>query len=154
MNRNIFLAGMVFTLAASRAGAAPPAVSMSEASANRDPLFGTISALDAAFFGAFNHCSSPDQLKKHASYLDPRVEFYHDKGVLHGRGKTISRKRARTCAVISGAYLEREAWKFFLSMAMALSKRVITRSVRLNPASVLVRANFSSSGTMLPRVGR
>jgi hypothetical protein len=45
-----------------------------------DPLFETISALDTAVFDAFNHCSSPEQLQKHASYFAPDVEFYHDTG--------------------------------------------------------------------------
>ena len=45
-----------------------------------DPLFDTISALDTAVFDAFNHCSSPEQLQKHASYFAPDVEFYHDTG--------------------------------------------------------------------------
>ena len=45
-----------------------------------DPLFETISALDAAVFDAFNHCSVPAQLQKHAGYFAPDVEFYHDTG--------------------------------------------------------------------------
>lgn len=43
-------------------------------------LFSTISALDTAAFDAFNNCSSPEQLQKHASYFDSDVEFYHDNG--------------------------------------------------------------------------
>lgn len=50
-------------------------------------LFSTVSKLDTDFFGSFNHCASPDQLQKHASYLAPNVEFYHDKG-----GVTWSRR--------------------------------------------------------------
>jgi Domain of unknown function (DUF4440) len=46
----------------------------------KDALFETISALDNAAFDAFNHCSSPEQLQKHASYFTPDVEFYHDNG--------------------------------------------------------------------------
>lgn len=45
-----------------------------------NPLFDTISALDTAAFDAFNHCSSPGQLQKHASFFAPDVEFYHDTG--------------------------------------------------------------------------
>lgn len=45
-----------------------------------DPLFETISALDAAAFDAFNNCSSPGQLQRHAGYFAPDVEFYHDTG--------------------------------------------------------------------------
>lgn len=45
-----------------------------------DPLFETVSALDTSVFEAFNHCSSLEQLQKHASYFAPDVEFYHDTG--------------------------------------------------------------------------
>jgi hypothetical protein len=50
-------------------------------------LFTTVSRLDADLFDAFNHCASPDQLQKHASYFAPDVEFYHDMG-----GVTWSRR--------------------------------------------------------------
>jgi Domain of unknown function (DUF4440) len=46
----------------------------------QDALYRTVSALDAEFFGAFNHCDAPDQLQKHAAFMDPKVEFYHDTG--------------------------------------------------------------------------
>lgn len=45
-----------------------------------DALFATIAALDGQVFEAFNHCDDPAQLKKHASYFAPGVEFYHDTG--------------------------------------------------------------------------
>ena len=45
-----------------------------------DALFDTVSALDIAVFDAFNNCSSPEQLQKHAGYFAPDVEFYHDTG--------------------------------------------------------------------------
>jgi hypothetical protein len=45
-----------------------------------DELFQQISRLDAETFDAFNHCSDPAQLQKHASYFDADVEFYHDTG--------------------------------------------------------------------------
>ncbi|RAP58590.1 DUF4440 domain-containing protein [Oleiagrimonas sp. MCCC 1A03011] len=50
------------------------------AAAAKQSLYATVSKLDAGLFDAFNHCSSPAQLKKHASYLAPNLEFYHDKG--------------------------------------------------------------------------
>jgi hypothetical protein len=50
-------------------------------------LFATVSKLDADLFSSFNHCASPDQLQKHASYFAPNVEFYHDMG-----GVTWSRR--------------------------------------------------------------
>lgn len=45
-----------------------------------DSLTKTISDLDTQTFDAFNHCSDPAQLKKHESYFDENVEFYHDNG--------------------------------------------------------------------------
>ena len=45
-----------------------------------DTLPGTIAALDAAVFEAFNRCSEPEQLARHASYFAEDVEFYHDTG--------------------------------------------------------------------------
>ena len=43
-------------------------------------LFSVIAALDTAVFDAFNNCSDPDRLQKHASYFASNVEFYHDTG--------------------------------------------------------------------------
>ena len=63
---------------ASAASAASGGPATEQAAA--DPLFETISALDTAVFDAFNHCSVPEQLQKHASYFAPDVEFYHDNG--------------------------------------------------------------------------
>lgn len=98
MNRNAFLAGIFFALAALNAGAATPVASNAEDSAKSDPLFGTISKMDAEFFDAFNNCSSPDQLKKHASYLNPNVEFYHDKGgVTWTRQDYLDKTRKNVC---------------------------------------------------------
>ena len=45
-----------------------------------DKLFAVISSLDGAVFDAFNNCSSPEQLEKHAGFFAPDVEFYHDTG--------------------------------------------------------------------------
>ena len=45
-----------------------------------DTLLATIAALDTAVFDAFNNCSAPEQLQKHAAYFAPDVEFYHDTG--------------------------------------------------------------------------
>src|ERR1700756_4968306 len=98
MIRNVFLTSVLFTLAGSYAWAAIPEVSNAESAVNQDPLFGTISKLDAGFFDAFNHCSSPDELKKHASYLNENVEFYHDKGgVSWTRKDYIDKTRTNVC---------------------------------------------------------
>jgi hypothetical protein len=45
-----------------------------------DSLWDTIATLDTAVFDAFNNCSTPAQLQRHASYFAPDVEFYHDAG--------------------------------------------------------------------------
>lgn len=63
------LVGALFALAAINASAA-----------TGEPLAKTIADLDAAAFDAFNHCSAPEQLQKHAGFFAPDVEFYHDTG--------------------------------------------------------------------------
>jgi hypothetical protein len=98
MIRNIFLTSVLFALLASYAWAAAPAVSEANNAANKDDLYDTISKLDAAFFDAFNHCSSPGELDKHANYLNENVEFYHDKGgVSWTRKDYIDKTRANVC---------------------------------------------------------
>ena len=87
MKRFALLASAALFLAAPIAGAAPAIGASSTQSPSDAVLFATISKLDADFFDAFNHCASPDQLQKHASYLAPNLEFYHDKG-----GVTWSRR--------------------------------------------------------------
>jgi len=63
-----------------------------------DPLFDTISALDTAVFGAFNNCSSPEQLQKHAGYFSPDVEFYHDNGgVTWSRQEMLANTEKHAC---------------------------------------------------------
>lgn len=49
-------------------------------SSSQDTLSDTIAALDAEAFDAFNRCSDPVQLQRHATYFDPAIEFYHDTG--------------------------------------------------------------------------
>jgi hypothetical protein len=67
-------------LAVLGACAAPASRSPAEAGPPTSALFETVYALDAAAFDAFNKCSAPEQLQKHASYFAPDVEFYHDTG--------------------------------------------------------------------------
>jgi len=63
-----------------------------------DPLFDTISALDTAVFGAFNSCSSPGQLQKHAGYFAADVEFYHDTGgVTWSRQEMLANTEKNVC---------------------------------------------------------
>jgi Domain of unknown function (DUF4440) len=64
----------------------------------QDTLFITVSALDAELFNTFNHCASPNQLQKHASYFAPNVEFYHDKaGVTWSRHDYITNTKNNVC---------------------------------------------------------
>jgi len=63
-----------------------------------DALHATIAALDAAVFEAFNHCSDPEQLQKHATYFAPDLEFYHDNaGVTWSREKFITDVEKNVC---------------------------------------------------------
>ena len=80
MSKRSSLTSVAFTLAALHASAQIPANNQLPAGSVTDPLFVTVSALDAAVFDAFNHCVSPEQLQKHADYFAPDVEFYHDTG--------------------------------------------------------------------------
>jgi hypothetical protein len=98
MSRAVFLVSFFVAFAVSTAGYAATAASSPEDSASSGSLSNTIAALDAGFFGAFNNCSSPDQLKKHASYLNANVEFYHDKGgVTWTRQDYIEKTRQNVC---------------------------------------------------------
>ena len=73
---------------ASRAGAPEAA----------DPLYQTVLALDAAVFDAFNKCSAPEQLQKHAGYFSPDVEFYHDTGgVTWSRDEMLANTKKNVC---------------------------------------------------------
>ena len=61
-------------------------------------LQATIAALDSAVFDAFNHCADPAQLRKHAGYFDPDVEFYHDTGgVTWTRDAMLANTRKHAC---------------------------------------------------------
>lgn len=63
-----------------------------------DPLFDTISALDTEVFAAFNACSEPAQLDRHAAFFAPDVEFYHDNGgVTWTRDAMIANTRQYVC---------------------------------------------------------
>lgn len=64
-----------------------------------DSLYNTVAALDTAVFNAFNHCSEPEQLDKHASYFAADVEFYHDNGgVTWTREDMIAGTRKNVCS--------------------------------------------------------
>jgi len=61
-----------------------------------------IAALDAAVFDAFNRCNDPAQLREHASYFAPDVEFYHDNGgVTWTRDAMIANTAKNVCGKIT-----------------------------------------------------
>ncbi|GAA4857125.1 nuclear transport factor 2 family protein [Luteimonas vadosa] len=63
-----------------------------------DTLHATVAALDEALFDAFNHCSDPAQLQRHADYFDEDIEFYHDLGgVTLTRGEMIANTAKNAC---------------------------------------------------------
>lgn len=65
-------------------------------------LFAEISALDTAVFDAFNRCSDPVQLTKHASYFAEDVEFYHDTGgVTWNRHDMLANTKKYACGHFS-----------------------------------------------------
>jgi hypothetical protein len=76
MKRHLLVAlGSCFALFASSA-----CISADSAPAAADPLYQKILALDTAMFDAFNTCTDPAQLEKHASFLAKELETYHDNG--------------------------------------------------------------------------
>jgi hypothetical protein len=92
------LMGMVLVLAAQVLQAEPARQATQEESGGQSALYRTISDLDAKFFDAFNHCDAPGQLQRHASFLDPNVEFYHDNGgVSWTRKDYIDKTRRNVC---------------------------------------------------------
>jgi hypothetical protein len=66
--------------------------------ASADPLFKTVAALDNGVFDSFNKCSDPAQLKLHAGYFAPDVEFYHDRdGVTWTRQDMLEKTAKNAC---------------------------------------------------------
>ncbi len=78
-----------------------PVVARTQQEAGAKPaqsLFTRVKALDTAMFDAFNKCSDPEQLKRHASYFSPDVEFYHGNGgVTWTRDDMIANTRKYAC---------------------------------------------------------
>ena len=65
---------------------------------SQDPLFQQVAKLDNEAFDAFNRCSDPAQLQKHAGYFDANVEFYHDTGgVTWTRDDMLANTRKYVC---------------------------------------------------------
>ena len=62
------------------------------------PLFDKVAALDTEAFAAFNTCSLPGQLQKHAEYFSEAVEFYHDTGgVTWNRKEMLANTEKHVC---------------------------------------------------------
>lgn len=98
MKKPISLIAASIVVTSLGASAAPPSGARSTTQQATDPLFDTVSALDTAVFDAFNHCSSPEQLQKHASYFAPDVEFYHDTGgVTWSRQEMLANTAKNAC---------------------------------------------------------
>ncbi len=102
----ILVAGLVSACAStggSRPGpagarAAPDHVPAYEPAATGGALFDRIEALDTAVFDAFNRCADPARFARHAEWIDPSLEFYHDKGGADfGGDKYLASVKANVC---------------------------------------------------------
>lgn len=88
------LVAVLLSFASTAIGAPPRAEQKSGAD---DDLFTTVAKLDTAFFDSFNHCAQPEELAKHASFLDEHLEFYHDKAGLQTKDQYLEKTRANVC---------------------------------------------------------
>ena len=78
--------------------AVPQAQATEAATAPQEQLSSQIAQLDHDVFDAFNRCSDPAQLQKHAGYFDANVEFYHDTGgVTWTRDEMLANTRKHVC---------------------------------------------------------
>jgi hypothetical protein len=90
MKRPVVLAGIALL-------STLPMAHASEAGSTEE-LTRLVAALDTAVFDAFNKCSDPAELARHASYFDEGVEFYHDNGgVTWNREDMLVRTRDNAC---------------------------------------------------------
>ena len=72
------------------------------AASSEETLHATVAALDAAAFDAFNRCSDPAQLERHAGFFADDVEFYHDTGgVTWTRDAMLENTRKHVCGNFS-----------------------------------------------------
>lgn len=86
------LLGLACTLLGMSARAGEPS------KAEPTSLMQTIIRLDSEVFEAFNRCSDPAQLEKHASFFSESVEFYHDNsGVTWNRKDMLANTRKHAC---------------------------------------------------------
>lgn len=67
-------------------------------SSSFEHLDNAIAKVDAEAFDAFNRCKDPEQLRKHASFFAPSVEFYHDTGgVTWDRAQMLANTKKNAC---------------------------------------------------------
>ena len=98
MKMNPLAAILAFALVAQSLAAQPVSQAGQIEPTEQDALYRTVSKLDAEFFGTFNNCDAPGQLQRHAEFLDPKVEFYHDNGgVSWTREDYIDKTRRNVC---------------------------------------------------------
>ncbi|KAF1008894.1 MAG: hypothetical protein GAK28_00526 [Luteibacter sp.] len=77
---------------------AQAADSASDGAAAQAALVRTVTDLDTRFFAAFNTCDAPGQLDRHAAFLDPKLEFYHDTGGVSWTSKDyLDKTRQNVC---------------------------------------------------------
>lgn len=92
------LAGIALVVAAPHICAAAAINSQTGGASAQDSLFKTVSRLDTELFDSFNHCSSLEELQKHAGYLAPNLEFYHDNGgVTWSRHDYVAKTKMNVC---------------------------------------------------------
>ncbi|MBN8480646.1 MAG: nuclear transport factor 2 family protein [Xanthomonadales bacterium] len=91
-------AGNVSRRDSAPAHAVPDRAPAHEPGATAGALFDTVEALDTALFDAFNRCADPAQFARHAEWIDPSIEFYHDKGGADfGGEKYLASVKANVC---------------------------------------------------------
>ena len=84
--------------AAAGVRAAPDRVPPYDPAASGGALFDEVEALDTALFDSFNRCADPAQYARHAEWIDPSLEFYHDKdGADFGAEKYLASVKGNVC---------------------------------------------------------
>lgn len=85
----------------------PAAPASYPAESTSGPLYEEVLNLDTAFFDTFSHCSDSAQRARHAAFVDPSLEFYHDKGgASFGRAKYMADVEKNVCGVFERKRVE------------------------------------------------
>lgn len=78
--------------------AAPDRIPAYDPAASAGALFDEVAALDTVLFDSFNRCADPAEFARHAEWIDPSLEFYHDKGGADfGGEKYLASVKANVC---------------------------------------------------------